>query len=106
MVGVDQPTKALSMHIKAIEGENCLSSHSCHFVKNIFPNQILHAYVQCVYIVQAKYQIAPSKAVVGVDRPMKALSMHTSHSTKVQKITQLLWIFFLILISTLNKYQQ
>ena len=23
-----------------------------------------------------KYQIAPSKAVVGVDRPIKALSMH------------------------------
>ena len=35
-----------------------------------------HAYVQCVYIVSAKYQIAPSKAVVGFDRPIKALSMH------------------------------
>ena len=30
----------------------------------------------CVYIVLAKYQIAPSKAVVGVDRPIMALSMH------------------------------
>ena len=29
-----------------------------------------------VYIVFASIQIAPSKAVVGVDRPMKALSMH------------------------------
>ena len=38
--------------------------------------KLLHAYVQCVYIVSAKYQIAPSKAVVGVDRPMKAPSMH------------------------------
>ena len=38
--------------------------------------KLLHAYVQCVYIVSAKYQIAPSKAVVGVDRPIKALSMH------------------------------
>ena len=37
---------------------------------------LLHAYVQCVYIVSAKYQIAPSKAVVGVDRPIKAPSMH------------------------------
>ena len=37
---------------------------------------IFHAYVQCVYIVAAKYQIAPLKAVVGVDWPMKALSMH------------------------------
>ena len=27
-------------------------------------------------IVSAKFQIAPSKAVVGVDRPIKALSMH------------------------------
>ena len=39
-------------------------------------NKLLHAYVQCVYIVPAKYQIAPSKAVVVVDRPIKALSMH------------------------------
>ena len=31
--------------------------------------KLLHAYVQCVYIVSAKYQIAPSKAVVGDDRP-------------------------------------
>ena len=37
---------------------------------------LLHAYVQCVYIVYEKYQIVPSKAVVGVDQPMKALSMH------------------------------
>ena len=38
--------------------------------------KLLHAYVQCVYIVSAKYQIAQSKAVVGVERPIKALSMH------------------------------
>ena len=38
--------------------------------------KLLHAYVQCVYIVSAKYQIDPSKAVVGADRPIKALSMH------------------------------
>ena len=38
--------------------------------------KLLHAYAQCVYIVSAKYQIAPSKAMVGVDRPIKALSMH------------------------------
>ena len=38
--------------------------------------KLLHAYVQCVYIVSVKYQIAPSKAVVGVDRPIQALSMH------------------------------
>ena len=34
------------------------------------------AYVQCVYIVSTKYQIASSKAVVAVDPPIKALSMH------------------------------
>ena len=28
--------------------------------------KLLHAYVQCVYIVSTKYQIASSKAVVGV----------------------------------------
>ena len=38
--------------------------------------KLLHAYVQCVYIVSAKYQIAQSKAVVGVELPIKALSMH------------------------------
>ena len=38
--------------------------------------KLLNAYVQCVYIVSAKYQIAQSKAVVGVERPIKALSMH------------------------------
>ena len=35
-----------------------------------------HAYVQCVYIISTKYQIAQSKAIVGVERPIKALSMH------------------------------
>ena len=35
-----------------------------------------YAYVQCVYIVSAKYQIAPLKAVVGVDWPIKAPPMH------------------------------
>ena len=40
--------------------------------------KLLHAYiyVQCVYTMKQKYQIAPSKAVVGVDQHMKALSMH------------------------------
>ena len=31
---------------------------------------------QCVYIVKAKYQIVLSKAVVGVDWPLKELSRH------------------------------
>ena len=65
-------------YTNALLGKNCLSSHSCHFGKKyvFFWTKLLHAYVQCVYVVSAKYQIAPSKAVVGVDRPMKALSMY------------------------------
>ena len=71
---------------------NCLSSNSCHFVKNyFFQTKLLHAYVQYVYIVAAKYQIAPSKAVVGVDLPIKALScIYKSHiSEKLSKFSQL-----------------
>ena len=37
-----------------------------YFFKIIF----LHAHVQCVCIVMAKYQMAPAKTVVGVDRPV------------------------------------
>ena len=36
---------------------------------------ILHTNVQGACIVKAKYEIAPSKAVVGVGRPMYALSL-------------------------------
>ena len=44
VVGVDWPMKALSMHIKkATLGENCLGSHSCHFVKKLFePNSFMY----------------------------------------------------------------
>ena len=39
-------------YTKALLAKNCLSSHSCHFVKNyFFWTKLLHAYVQCVYIV-------------------------------------------------------
>ena len=80
MVGVERPIKALSMHIgKPYKGIilNCLSSHSCPFVKKKKNStRLLNAYVQCVYIVKEKYQIAPLKAVVGVDRLMKTPSMH------------------------------
>ena len=38
--------------------------------KYCFQNNIFHAYAQCVCIVKAKYQIAPAKTVVGVDRPV------------------------------------
>ena len=39
-------------YTKALLGKNCLSSHSCPFVeKYFFWSKLLHAYVQCVYIV-------------------------------------------------------
>ena len=67
----------MNAYTKALLGENCLSSNSCHLVRNYyFQIKLLHAFVQYVYIVVAKHQIAPSKAVVGVDWPIKALSMH------------------------------
>ena len=70
VVGVDGPIKVLSMHIqKPYKGNIKLSM----FNKNY---KLLHAYVQCVYIISAKYQIVPSTAVVGVDGPIKVLSMH------------------------------
>ena len=76
VVGVDQPMKALSMHIqKQYSGK--LAHKAIILSKKIFFGaKLFHAYVQFVYIVKAKYQIAPSKAVVGVDRPMKEVSMH------------------------------
>ena len=44
--------------------------------KIFFKTKFLHAYIQFVYIVQVNYQIAISKAVVEVNRYLKALSMH------------------------------
>ena len=77
-------------YTKALLGENCLSSNSCHFVKKyFFLTNFLHAYFQYVYIVVAKYQIAPLKAVLGVDRPLKALSMSIQKPYK-RKIVQVL----------------
>ena len=75
MVGVDQPKKALSIHFQKPYNEKLSKFSYLSFYKKK-STRLLHAYVQCVYIVHAKYQIAPSKAVVGVDLPMKALSMH------------------------------
>ena len=51
-------------------------SHSCQFVKKN-GTKLLRAYVQCVYIVKAKYQIVLSKAVVEVDLPMKVIYAYT-----------------------------
>ena len=49
--------------------------------KTFFGTRNLHAYVQFVYIVNAKYQIVRTKAVVGVERPMKELSLHMQNET-------------------------
>ena len=78
VVGVDRPGYALSQNM-----------HSPFFVDTslrnvkdliaailsiiVWGNKLLHAYVQCVYIVYAKYQNVLSKAVVGADRPVYAL---------------------------------
>ena len=59
-------------------------------------------YVQCNYIVKTKYQIAPSKAVVGVDWPMKELSMHIQKPYK-GKIVSFLIAVILSKIIILNQ---
>ena len=67
--------KALYIHIQKPYKEKLSKFHGCHFVKKK-STRLLHEYVQCVYIVKAKYLNAPSKVVEGVDRPVKAPSMH------------------------------
>ena len=54
-----------------------------------------------------KYQIAPSKAVVGVDLPIKALSLHIQKPLRITKWKQLLELapspyFFAISICPVN----
>ena len=53
-----------------------LSSKRCHFVKKYFYSiKLLHANVQCVYIVCTKYQDVSVKAVEQVEFPVYALPM-------------------------------
>ena len=67
----------LTRHIQNLIREKLSKFLQLSFCQKLFfLSQLLHAYVQCVYIVKAKYQIVPSKAVVGVDLPMKAPLMH------------------------------
>ena len=73
---VDFLVYALSIN-KQSNRKNRLSSQSFHFVTNIFFGIILlHANVQYVYIVYAKYQMCSVKAVVQADFPVHALSEH------------------------------
>ena len=55
-------------NIEAKFKKKWLSSKHCQFVKKYFYGvKLLHANVQCVYIVYAKYQMASVKAPVGAD---------------------------------------
>ena len=71
VVGVDRPVFA---HLR-INVENLHKKLSkfkqLQLCQNIlFKIIFLHAHAQCVCIVKAKYQIAPAKTAVGVDRPV------------------------------------
>ena len=50
-----------------------------------FGIKLLHANVQCVYIMQAKYQIVSAKAVVQVDFLTYALSIHEQNPLRITK---------------------
>ena len=77
MVGVDWPIKALSMHIQKPYKGIIVEVLTAAILSKTIVTKLLHAYVQCVPIMSAKYQIVPSKLyLVGVDQPMKAQSMH------------------------------
>ena len=72
VVGVDRPISAHlrinveNLHKKLSKFKQLKFCQKYFFFKIIF----LHAHVQCDCIVKAKYQIAPAKTVVGVDRPV------------------------------------
>ena len=71
-------------HNPYLIGKREKSSQSYHFVKNYyFGIKLLHTNVQCVYIVWAKYQIVSAKAVVRVDFPTYALSMHKQNALRI-----------------------
>ena len=73
MVGVDRPMKAPSMHIqKPYKGKIVYVLTAVILTKIIFskPNSFMHMFNVST---MEKYQIVPSKAVVGVDRPVYAL---------------------------------
>ena len=71
-------------YTKALLGKICLSSHSCHFVKNCFflnqtPSCICSMCLYCI----GKVSNCSIKAVVGVDRPMKAPSINWIHADQL-----------------------
>ena len=55
--------------------KSSLSSQRSHFVKKKnFSIKLLHANFKCACNVKAKYKVNPSRPVIGVDRPVYALS--------------------------------
>ena len=67
-----------------------LSSKHCHFVKKYFYGiKLLHANVQCVYIVYARYQMTSVKNPVKVDFPMHVLSKHYQNPMKMFYVSTL-----------------
>ena len=70
VVGVDRPISThLRINVENLNKKIVEVQTAKNFVKNIvFKIIFLHAHAQCVCIVKAKYQIAPAKTVVGVDR--------------------------------------
>ena len=83
MGSVVEKKKCLSLP-HTINSGNTLSSQRCQFVKNYFFGiKHFHANVQCVFIVQAKYQTVSSKAQV--DFQAYVLSMHMPYRMAFDK---------------------
>ena len=80
-------------YTKALLGENCLSPNSCHFIKNIFSNQTPSCIWSICLHCSDKVSTAPSKAVVGVDQPIKALPMHIQ-KTYIESSHSCHFVFF------------
>ena len=82
VVQVDFPAYALSEHkqnlSKKTKCKKMLSSKNDVILapQKIYGIRLHHANVQCVYIVDAKYQIASIKALVQIDFRVHALSEH------------------------------
>ena len=72
MVVVDRPMKAPSLHIyKSLIRETLFKFPQLSFCQKLFfsePNSFMHM-TMCLHCI-GKYQIVPSKAVVGVDPPV------------------------------------
>ena len=75
MVGVDRPMKAPSMHIQTPYKGKIVQVLTAVILSKIIFSE-LNSFMHMFNVSTLYRQISPSKAVVGVDRPMKAPSMH------------------------------